>query len=110
MSPIRGTATGHVRVEDGIHTATFAEIGGRRYAFAARNPPIAELAIYDITDPATSGLVATVPVAANYGIHDTFVRDGIAFVFAWNTGVSSSTWGTESGGAAVGIRVEVGRW
>ena len=26
-------------------------------------------------------------VAANYGIHDTYVRDGLAFVFAWNTGV-----------------------
>lgn len=32
-------------------------------------------------------LVATVPVPANYGHHDTFVRDGIAFVMAWNTGV-----------------------
>jgi hypothetical protein len=31
--------------------------------------------------------VATVPIPANYGIHDTFVRDGIAFVFAWNSGV-----------------------
>src|SRR5438309_342092 len=32
-------------------------------------------------------LVATMPIPANYGIHDTFVRDGIAFVCAWNTGV-----------------------
>ena len=32
-------------------------------------------------------LVATVPVPANYGIHDTFVRDGIAFVAAWNSGM-----------------------
>jgi hypothetical protein len=31
--------------------------------------------------------VTSVPVAANYGIHDTFVRDGIAFVCAWNTGI-----------------------
>jgi hypothetical protein len=39
--------------------------------------------------PPDSGavLVATVPVPANYGIHDTFVRDGLAFVCAWNTGV-----------------------
>ncbi len=37
--------------------------------------------------PATAELVAEVPVAPNYGIHDTFVRDGIAFVSAWNTGV-----------------------
>ncbi len=32
-------------------------------------------------------LVAEVPIPANYGIHDTFVRDGIAFVAAWNSGI-----------------------
>ena len=32
-------------------------------------------------------LVATVPVPSNYGIHDTFVRDGLAFVSAWNSGM-----------------------
>jgi hypothetical protein len=32
-------------------------------------------------------LVASVSIPANYGIHDTFVRDGLAFVCAWNTGV-----------------------
>jgi hypothetical protein len=32
-------------------------------------------------------LVATVAIPPNYGIHDTFVRDGLAFVSAWNTGV-----------------------
>jgi hypothetical protein len=32
-------------------------------------------------------LVAQYTVPANYGIHDTFVRDGIAFACVWNTGV-----------------------
>ncbi|HET9603660.1 MAG TPA: Ig-like domain-containing protein [Gemmatimonadales bacterium] len=32
-------------------------------------------------------LVATVPIPANYGMHDTYVRDGLAFAFAWNTGL-----------------------
>lgn len=32
-------------------------------------------------------LVASVPIPPNYGIHDTYVRDGLAFVFAWNSGV-----------------------
>jgi hypothetical protein len=32
-------------------------------------------------------VVAEVPIPANYGIHDTFVRDGIAFVSAWNSGI-----------------------
>src|SRR2546422_2635752 len=34
-----------------------------------------------------TSLLDTVPIAPNYGIHDMFVRDGIAFVFAWNSGV-----------------------
>ncbi len=32
-------------------------------------------------------LVATVPVDSNYGIHDTFVREGLAFVSVWNSGM-----------------------
>ena len=32
-------------------------------------------------------IVAQVAVPANYGIHDTFVRDGLAFAALWNTGV-----------------------
>src|SRR5574341_441379 len=35
----------------------------------------------------TIPLVAQVAVPQNYGLHDTFVRDGIAFLCAWNTGV-----------------------
>lgn len=37
--------------------------------------------------PPTVHLVATVPIPANYGHHDTFVRDGLAFVSAWNSGM-----------------------
>jgi len=32
-------------------------------------------------------LAATVTVPPNYGIHDTFVRDGIAILCVWNTGI-----------------------
>ena len=32
-------------------------------------------------------LVASVAIPAKYGIHDTFIRDGLVFVCAWNTGV-----------------------
>ena len=76
-----------VRVPTGLHTATFGEIGGRRYAFTAKNPPDPALKIFDVTDPAAIALAATVPIPPAYGIHDTYVRDGLAFVFAWNTGV-----------------------
>ncbi len=37
--------------------------------------------------PPTVLVVATVPIPANYGHHDTFVRDGLAFVSAWNSGM-----------------------
>ena len=32
-------------------------------------------------------LMASVPIVPNYGIHDTYVRDGIAFVCAWDEGI-----------------------
>jgi hypothetical protein len=41
----------------------------------------------------TTGTVATVPIASqtnippSYGVHDTYIRDGLAFVCAWNTGL-----------------------
>ena len=76
-----------VHVERGLHTATFAEIAEGRYAFTAKNPPSPALRIFDVTDPAAIAAAATVPIPPAYGIHDTYVRDGLAFVFAWNTGV-----------------------
>jgi len=99
----------HVAVPDGIHTATLGESGGRRYAFAARNPGSPALLIYDVTDPADMILTATVPVPALYGIHDTFVRDGLAFVFAWNTGVIIYDVGNGIGGGTPDVPVEVSR-
>jgi hypothetical protein len=74
-------------VATGLHTATVADIDGHRYVFAARNPQDPALIIYDISVPSAISVAATVPIPPAYGIHDTFVRDGLAFVFAWNTGV-----------------------
>jgi hypothetical protein len=31
--------------------------------------------------------VDSLPIPQNYGIHDQFIRDGLAFVCAWNTGI-----------------------
>ncbi len=96
-------------VETGIHTATIADIGGRRYVFAARNPQDPALQIYDITTPTAITLAASVPVPANYGIHDTYVRDGLAFVFAWNTGVIIYDVGNGLRSGSPQSPVEVGR-
>jgi hypothetical protein len=84
--PETPTPLDHVTVGGGLHTATFGEINGRRYAFAARNIDPA-LQIYDVTEPETITVAASVPIPPHYGIHDTYVRDGLAFVFAWDSGV-----------------------
>jgi len=76
----------------GVHTVTLSDINGRRYAFAARNSGPSDAAsddpallIYDITDPEAPTLVAREAYPErDYGIHDTFVRDGIAFAFVWD--------------------------
>ena len=107
--PAKPTLLDHDLVSSGIHTATFGEIGGRRYAFAARNPSGPALLIYDVTNPGDMSLVAQVSVPPNYGIHDTFVRDGLAFVFAWNTGVIIYDVGNGIRGGSPAAPVEVSR-
>ncbi len=96
-------------VPRGLHTATFGEVGGRRYAFTAKNPPDPALLIFDVTDPAAIAAAATVPIPPNYGIHDTYVRDGLAFVFAWNTGVIVYDVGNGIRRGSPGSPVEVSR-
>ena len=98
-----------VLVSDGIHTATVADIGGKRYVFAARNPKSPALLVYDITDPSSMTLQATVPIPPAYGIHDTYVRDGLAFVFAWNTGVIIYDVGNGLRGGSPAHPIEVSR-
>ena len=107
--PEKPSLLDHVHVTEGLHTATFGEIGGRRYAFAARNPGTPALEIYDVTDPSAIESAATVPVPPTYGIHDTYVRDGLAFVFAWDAGVIIYDVGNGVRGGAPEAPVEVSR-
>lgn len=100
---------GSVPVATGIHTATIADLAGRRYVFAAQDPPGPALLILDITDPDAIPTVATVPIPADYGIHDTYVRDGLAFVFAWNSGVIIYDVGNGIRGGSPSAPAEVGR-
>jgi len=75
-------------VDTGLHTASLATLGGVLYAFAAKNPSAPALMVFDLSqlDSGTILLTTILPVAPNYGLHDTFIRDGIAFLFAWNSG------------------------
>ncbi len=54
-------------------------------------------------------LMAEVPVPPNYGSHDTFVRDGIAFHCAWNTGVIILDVGNGIRGGSPSNPVEISR-
>lgn len=54
-------------------------------------------------------LVGEVPIPPQYGIHDTFVRDGIAFVCAWNTGVVIFDVGNGRKGGSPSNPVEISR-
>jgi hypothetical protein len=79
----------------GVHTVSLSTINGHLYAFAAMNPGFSgnatedkpALMIYDLSNPSSPSLVHREPIEPNYGIHDTYVRDGLAFVFAWDEGV-----------------------
>lgn len=73
----------------GLHTGTIATIAGKLYAFAARDPANCALKIYDLSS-AGSGTIteaSSTSIPDHYCIHDTFVRDGYAFVFAWDEGL-----------------------
>ena len=100
----------------GVHTVTLARINQRLYAFAARNTSVdldpaqdPALLIYDVTEPSAPTLMARQVFPRNYGIHDTFVRDGIAFVFAWNTGVIIYDVGNGMAGGSPAAPVEISR-
>jgi hypothetical protein len=54
-------------------------------------------------------LVATVEVPPNYGAHDTYVRDGITFLCAWNTGLIILDVGGGGHGGSPTHPVELGR-
>jgi hypothetical protein len=47
--PAAPTFLGKYLVSSGVHTATFGTIGGRLYAFGAKNPSGAALIILDVT-------------------------------------------------------------
>jgi hypothetical protein len=109
VDPVHPAFLDSALVDGGVHTATFGEIADRRYVFAARNPPDPALLIYDVTDPTAITPAAAVPIPPFYGIHDTYVRDGLAFVFAWNTGVIIYDVGNGMSGGSPASPVEVSR-
>ncbi|HEX7918603.1 MAG TPA: hypothetical protein VF454_04320, partial [Gemmatimonadales bacterium] len=76
-------------VVTGLHTGTFAMINGQRYVFAAKDPSAPALMVFRIQPDSADKIVqvASVSQPSTYGIHDTYVRDGLAFVSDWNAGM-----------------------
>ena len=62
-----------------------------------------------VSPSATPVLVGEVAIPPQYGIHDTFVRDGIAFVSAWNTGMIIYDVGNGLKGGSPSNPVEISR-
>lgn len=48
-NPLRPSALASTLIDTGLHTGTVADIGGKRYVFAAKNPANPELIVFDIT-------------------------------------------------------------
>ena len=101
----------------GTHTVTLSSINGQLFAFAAKNPGFngtskenePALMIYSLTNPSAPALVHREPIPDHYGIHDTFVRDGLAFVFAWDEGVIIYDVGNGMRGGSPAGPIEVSR-
>lgn len=53
-------------------------------------------------------LVTTVSVPANYGLHDTYVRDGLAFLCVWDEGVYIYDVGNGMAGGSIAVPALVG--
>lgn len=75
--------------------ATTAVVGGASVSF---------------TSTATVGirLASTVTVPPNYGLHDTYVRDGLAFLCVWDEGVFIYDVGNGVAGGTVDAPVRIG--
>lgn len=94
----------------GLHTGTVAAVGGGVYAFTARDPRGAALLIFRIQPDSTTKLVLVDSLAMpeNYGIHDTYVRDGLLFVENWDSGLWIYDIGGGGHGGAVTAPVLLG--
>lgn len=90
--------TTHTLGAVGTNTVTASAVG-----FAAASLAFTSQGVLPATE------VASIPVPSNYGAHDTYVRDGIAFFCAWNTGVLIFDVGNGMRGGSPNHPVEISR-
>ena len=80
--------TSSVAGADGVATttATLAATAGTDTVLAISSDPLDSIAFVSIVVSGPT-IVHQEPIPQNYGLHDTFVRSGLVFASAWNTGV-----------------------
>jgi hypothetical protein len=69
-----------------VNVLTLDSLPGMETVYAT-SPALPDTVAFRATAVIGPLLAAAIPIPANYGVHDTFIRDGIAFVCAWNSGV-----------------------
>jgi hypothetical protein len=108
--PAAPTPIAFAPISAGLHTGSLAVIGGKLYAFTAKNPASPALVIFDLSDAANGNITpaSSTPIPPFYGIHDTFVRDGICFAFVWNEGIYIYDVGNGIAGGSPQAPVKVG--
>jgi hypothetical protein len=95
----------------GIATATFRVTGPGAHTVTARVPGTTESVEFSVTGVANRApvLVYEKTGAPVTGMHDTYVRDGIAFVSAWDQGLVLYDVGNGIRGGTVANPVEISR-
>ncbi len=95
----QGIATARIRLAAAGPVSIRAQLDTARATFS----------LTSVSPSPTPVLVGEVPIPPQYGIHDTFVRDGIAFVSAWNTGIIIYDVGNGRKGGSPSNPVEISR-
>lgn len=94
-----GLATARVRLGTAASSSIRARVDGGSV----------EIALTALPAGPNPVLVGEVGIPPNYGIHDTYVRDGLAFVCAWNAGVIIFDVGDGRKGGSPSSPVEISR-
>jgi hypothetical protein len=89
-------------------THTLGAVGTNEVTATAQGFPAATLT-FNSQGVLPPTLAVSIPIPPNYGAHDTFVRDGIAFHCAWNTGVIIYDVGNGMRGGSPSHPVEISR-
>ena len=76
-------------VSAGLHTGTFAVIGGQRYVFASKDPAGGpSLMGFRIQPDSTDKIVQLFSLPqGGLAMHDQYYRDGLLFASVWNNGL-----------------------